>query len=532
MLGFRCSQLDLLAIASVVLLLCYLHTKKQNAKPPLHPGPNLPTIIGNMRKAPGQKLWETYNSWAEEYGKLINSYLWDVVNMSTSCFGSHTILLNSFKVAYDLLERRSSIYSSRAHYTMFHDLVGAGGATAFQPYGKKWRKHRTLFQKYMNQTAVKVFQTQQLVAARGLLRSLLKTPEEYQEHITDMTAGVVMGIAYGREIVPKADPFIALSQNNSAAFAAAVRRGGYLVNVFPMLKYVPAWVPGAGFQKQAQEMRKLANHFRNAPFREVKSRVSAGTARPCFVSSALFDLGTDDESNDDVDAVKHVAGGLFGAGFRTTSASIHTFILAMVLYPDVQKKAQAELDSVIGHERLPEFSDRPHLPYIEAIVKEVFRWIPVLPTAIHHVTTEDDVYEGHRIPANSVVIPNCLQVYCILPRILHDPDMYPNPYAFCPERFLPDKDGFVARDPAIGGIFGFGRRVCPGRHFADAFVWVTAASILSVFDITNAVDNYGRKIDVNYARDPASSFLSQPRPFKCSITPRSSAAEAMIMQLE
>ncbi|KAF8531502.1 cytochrome P450 [Gautieria morchelliformis] len=517
MVGFHYCQLDFLAIASVVLLLCYLYTKKQNAKPPLHPGPNLPTIMGNMREFPGQKLWESYNSWAEEYG--------DVVNMSTSCFGSHTILLNSFKAAYDLLERRSSIYSSRAHSTMFHDLMDAGGATVFQPYGKNWQKHRTLFHKYMNQTAVKVFQTQQLVAARGLLRSLLNSPEEYREHVTDMTAGVVMEIAYGREIVPKADPFIALSERNSAAFAAAVRRGGYLVNVFPTLKYVPAWVPGAGFQKHAQEMRKLVHHLRNAPFRELKSRVLAGTARPCFVSGALSNLGTDDESNDDVDTVKHVAGGIFGAGFKTTSASIHTFILAMVLYPDVQKKAQAELDSVVGHERLPEFSDRPHLPYIEAIVKEVFRWIPALPTAIPHVTTEDDVYEGHRIPANSVVIPNCW-------RILHDPDMYPNPYAFCPERFLPDKDGFVARDPAIGGIFGFGRRVCPGRHFADAFVWVTAASILSVFDITNAVDNYGRKIDANYARDPAPSFLSQPRPFKCSITPRSSSAEAMIMQLE
>jgi hypothetical protein len=73
MLSFRCSQLDFLAIASVGLLLCYLYyTKKQNAKPPLPPGPSLPTIVGNMRKFPGQKLWETYNSWAEEYGKLMN----------------------------------------------------------------------------------------------------------------------------------------------------------------------------------------------------------------------------------------------------------------------------------------------------------------------------------------------------------------------------------------------------------------------------------------------------------------------------
>jgi cytochrome P450 len=68
--------------------------------------------------------------------------------------------------------------------------------------------------------------------------------------------------------------------------------------------------------------------------------------------------------------------------FNQTSASIHTFILAMVLYPDVQKKAQAELDSVVGHKRVPEFSDRLDLPYIGAIVKEVFRWIPVVSTGL------------------------------------------------------------------------------------------------------------------------------------------------------
>lgn len=63
-----------------------------------------------------------------------------------------------------------------------------------------------------------------------------------------------------------------------------------------------------------------------------------------------------------------------------TVAAMHTFVLAMVLYPEVQKIAQAELDSVIGEERLPDFSDRAHLPYVEAIVKEVLRWHPVTPT--------------------------------------------------------------------------------------------------------------------------------------------------------
>ena len=54
-------------------------------------------------------------------------------------------------------------------------------------------------------------------------------------------------------------------------------------------------------------------------------------------------------------------------------------MLAMALYPDVMRKAQAEIDTVVGRHRMPTFADRPHLPYVRAIVKEVLRWRPVGP---------------------------------------------------------------------------------------------------------------------------------------------------------
>ena len=58
---------------------------------------------------------------------------------------------------------------------------------------------------------------------------------------------------------------------------------------------------------------------------------------------------------------------------------MHGFFLAMALYPEVQKKAQAEIDTVVGPHRLPDFEDRPSLPYINAIVKESMRWHLVAP---------------------------------------------------------------------------------------------------------------------------------------------------------
>jgi cytochrome P450 len=83
----------------------------------------------------------------------------------------------------------------------------------------------------------------------------------------------------------------------------------------------------------------------------------------------------------------------------------------MILYPDVQKRAQDELDRVIGRGRLPGFTDRDHLPYINAVVKESLRWHPVTPMGVAHSVSDDDVYDGYYIPKGSVIMPNIWSVY-------------------------------------------------------------------------------------------------------------------------
>jgi cytochrome P450 len=78
----------------------------------------------------------------------------------------------------------------------------------------------------------------------------------------------------------------------------------------------------------------------------------------------------------------------------------------MTAFPEVQRKAQEEIDRVIGGDRLPTSSDRPNLPYIEATVKEVLRWHPVAPMALPHTSTADDEFEGYFIPKGSMLFAN------------------------------------------------------------------------------------------------------------------------------
>jgi len=123
----------------------------------------------------------------------------------------------------------------------------------------------------------------------------------------------------------------------------------------------------------------------------------------------------------------------------------------MVRNPKVLKKAQEELDRVVGKGRLPDFLDKDNLPYIDAIVKEVIRWSPPLPITIPKRVIQDDVYRGYFIPAGATVVENVWA-------ICRDPTIYPDPETFNPDRFL--KDGKI--DPSVFNpedrIFGAGRR--------------------------------------------------------------------------
>jgi len=195
-------------------------------------------------------------------------------------------------------------------------------------------------------------------------------------------------------------------------------------------------------------------------------------------------------------------------------------VLAMVLYPEVQKRAQEEIDRVLGQGHLPQFEDEDALPYLKAMRYELLRWNPPAPLAVPHRLTEDDVYNGYFLPAGSLVFPNVWA-------ILHDPAIYPEPSEFKPERFLDP----AAHSPYPEAAFGYGRRKCPGRALAWNTLWMTMASMLAAFVFLPERDAEGRPVPPLQEFTPL--FASGPKPFKCTIRPRSSIArEAVLAALQ
>ncbi|KAF7333120.1 Cytochrome P450 [Mycena venus] len=469
--------LYLVCVFTAILLLYLGHRSRKNLLP-LPPGPRRLPLIGHLLAMPSSYEWETYMTWSQQYSK--------------ASLARPDLQINAV---------------TRPPMPMVNELMGWDFHFGFIKYGERWRNLRRLFYQTFNPTAVMEQYPKEHAACHELLRRLVRDPENFVHHLRHMTGGVILWTAYGIVVRPENDPHVKRAEDALRAMAHAIIPGRFLVDSIPALKYLPEWFPGAGFKRLAREWRELSELMIDAPFDEVKRNMAAGTAPISFTSTQLGNIRHPDEER----AVKEVAGAMYVSGVDTTMSTISYFVLAMLSNPDAQRKAQEEIDSVVGDGRLPTSADEALLPYVSSLVKEVFRWIPSGP-----VEAEDE-YHGYRIPAKSIVMVNVWAIF-------HDETTYPDSHSFRPERWLLDGKPNLAMGSPLDAAFG----VCPGKQFAYSLVWITIASILATFDITKAVDENGDIIEPTY--EYLSAMVTQPLPFKCSITPRSAEAERLISE--
>ncbi|KAG2055738.1 cytochrome P450 [Suillus hirtellus] len=163
------------------------------------------------------------------------------------------------------------------------------------------------------------------------------------------------------------------------------------------------------------------------------------------------------------------------------------FVWAIVLYSDVQKRAQPKIDPVVGKDQLPAFENRASLPYINAVLRETFRWQPISPLDI--LFCRDDTYDGYFIPKKV----RCAIIMYNTRGITWNEKRYPNASRFIPERFI-DVGGALTNDDPAQYTFDFVRRVCPGRYTADNFVWSAIVTMLATLDISSVKDDQGKVI--------------------------------------
>ncbi|KAI0394539.1 putative cytochrome P450 oxidoreductase OrdA-like protein [Xylariaceae sp. FL0594] len=330
-----------------------------------------------------------------------------------------------------------------------------------------------------------------------------------------MVGTVVLKIAYGYTAeAHKEDVLISMVGDAMDKFARSAVPGAFMVDLLPFLRYLPDWVPGTAWKRTARQWHSELNATADVPYNFVKHQMAEGRHETSFLARLIEAEDSDPET---IDTNKWAAMSLYAAGADTTVSAIASFYLAMAIYPEVQKRAQEEIDRVVGTDRLPTLDDREKLPYVDAVVKETLRWHPVAPMGLPHQSTEDDTLNGYFIPKGSMVFAN---VY----HFTHDPAVHHQPAEFRPERFLskdpePDPHKFV---------FGFGRRVCPGNILADRTLFLTVAQSLAVFDIGGGSGSGSKGLKPEFQP----GVVSHPAPFKTSVKPRSASHEILIKKLE
>ncbi|KAJ7060794.1 cytochrome P450 [Mycena amicta] len=506
----------------------YLQHDRKRSKMPLPPGPKKLPLVGNILDVPPTHPWETYMAWSKEYDS-------DILHLDIA--GQSLVILCSVAATKDLLEKRSASYSDRARLPMCVELMGYDYNVAMMKYGDEWRSNRRLMnQDFGTPAKSRAFRPTQLAATHNLLHRLLKLQKSADVHGTSefedwlgcfrrWAAEITMKVAYGIDLQEENDPYVHLAEEAVRTLSDAGVPGKYLVDAFPVLKYIPSWMPGATFKRDAARWRVFARGIADAPFEETKRQMAFGIAPSSFVADKLKALSA--SSFYTPETVRSMAGTLYLGGADTTVSALSTFVLAMLANPEAMRAAQEEIDSVTGGKRLPSYEDydAERMPYLCALVKEVLRWRNVGPMGIPHYVAQEDEYRGYRIPANSIVIGNTWA-------ILHDKIAYPDPYAFKPERYLlPRADSSApwapdASVPDPEAAFGYGRRLCPGRHLARVSLFITLASVLSAFNISKPRDADGKVVEPTYEYD--SGFICAPLPFKCQIQPRSQEAVRLV----
>ncbi|KAJ3514436.1 hypothetical protein NLJ89_g2382 [Agrocybe chaxingu] len=469
-------SLYFIAIGLCVVIL-WRNLKKSPPRPPSPPGAY--PLLGHVFQVT-KDLWIPFTAWKEKYGPVL--YL--------NILGQPMIVLNTHKAATDLLDRRSAIYSDRPRDIVGGEMLSGSHLMVLSAYNDRWRRIRRAAHDILSASVIAKFQALQRTEATLFLDDMLNAPEKWQEHFDRMTSSCMLTMVYGTAPMRSHDePEIKAIMEYVKDMTEATAPGKNLTQVIPVLKYVPLWL--APWKRAALEGHERYTALFTKFLREGMNRTAHDGTQTL---AGLLGQKVAQASISEKEAA-WIGAALMTAGTEAILTALGWILQTLVVYPEVQRAGQQEIDRVVGRDRLPTFDDLPNLHYVRAIV------------------FEDDWYEGYFLEKGSTVIANVWAIN-------RDPDTYgPDAEVFNPGRYL-DEKGQLRENDINQCTYGFGRRKCVGRMFANNTLIITSAYMLWALNLTPPKDERGVDIIPDIEAYINVGLIRHVAPFKINVEPR------------
>ncbi|KAJ8587523.1 cytochrome P450 [Rhizopogon salebrosus TDB-379] len=444
-----------ICLGAVIAIFARAYLSKSESSLPLPPSPPTWRLWGHI--LPPRNPFLTVAEWIDEHGPVVT------IRSGTE----KIVIIGRHDAAVDIMEKQGASVADRPRMIAGGEMFTGGLSILFAPVGDRFRRMRKALHTHLHHKAAEAYQPLQMSHAKNTVLSILSDPY-FQDHATIYAAATIMKITYGKNTPTSAtDPEVLQIRQIIRVLRTVLAPGAYLVDTIPWLRYFP-WY-GQGLKQEFEKSRQLYTTQLNRVKQQMQGDVDVG---PSFARYML--------ENDRLHGLTEIemaflAGTFFGAGSETTSGAICTVLMAAACFPEEQAEVQAELDAVIGRHRAPTFADQPSLPRLQAFIFEALRWRPLIPNGLPHRTTQDVVWGNYCIPAGTTVVGN----HWVISR---DPEVYPKPHSFKPQRWIDDQGRL--RDDLRLPIFGFGRRICPGLHVANKSVFINSLLIFWAFQLT------------------------------------------------
>ncbi|KAG0692252.1 cytochrome P450 [Suillus ampliporus] len=285
------------------------------------------------------------------------------------------VIIGRYKAAVDIMENQGKSLADRPRMIATRIFEGGNERHICTLWGKV-----SALNTHLQPKAAEAYDRLQMLHVKNTILDILDDPYNFQNHVTTYSATTIMKVAYEKTAPTSAtDPEVIELRQLIKMMREVTRRGAYLVDSIPWLKYLPC-LRGA----------------RNSIWNNVD--IGPSFMKHMLESSDLYGL-TETE-------IAFLIGSFFVAGATTTSAAVCTVLMAAAYFPEEQAIVQAELDAVIGRHRVLTFADQGSLPRLHAFISEALRWRPMVSNGMAHRTTKDVIWETYCISAGTTVFGN------------------------------------------------------------------------------------------------------------------------------